>query len=135
MDEMLPSPQLHYLEEIMPQHRLRIATSGMLAQLAAVRSGLGVGVLAHYLAAGTGLVPLLPKEAVWKRTFWLVTHADWYRLRRVRAIWDFMRTAVEAESAFFLAKTVRQTSATGRPGTDPPRLASRLPVEVRRRRR
>jgi DNA-binding transcriptional LysR family regulator len=107
IDELLLSPQLRYLDEIMPRYRLRIASSGMLAQLAAIRAGLGPGVLTHYLAAGTGLVPLLPKEAVWKRTFWLVTHADWYRLRRVRAIWDFIRTTVEAESALFLAKAMR----------------------------
>jgi DNA-binding transcriptional LysR family regulator len=101
IDELLPSPQMHYLDELVPQHRLRISSSGMLAQLTAVRAGLGLGVLAHFLAAGTGLVPLLPEEAVWKRTFWLATHADWYRLRRVRAVWDFMRRTVEAETALF----------------------------------
>ena len=134
IDEMLPSPQLHYLDEIMPSHRLRIATSGMLAQLAAVRSGLGLGVLAHYLAAGTGLVPLLPKEAIWTRTFWLVTHADWYRLRRVRAIWDFMRSAVESESAFFLAEAIGQTNARRKRRSDPSSAATVVSIDIKRRR-
>lgn len=41
IDEMLPSPQLNYLDQLMPKHPLRIASSGMLAQLAAVRAGSG----------------------------------------------------------------------------------------------
>ena len=39
---------------------------------------------------------------LWKHTFWLATHADWYRLTRVRAVWDFLRSAVEAEAVYFL---------------------------------
>jgi len=101
IDELLLSPQLRYLDALVPNHRMRLASSGMLAQLAAVRAGVGLGVLAHYLAAGTGLVRLLPAEAAWKRTFWLATHADWYRLRRVRAVWDFMRRIVDAEQPLF----------------------------------
>ncbi len=54
MDELLPSPQLHYLDDLAPQHRLRVSSSGMLAQLAAVRAGLGFGVLAHFLIEGMG---------------------------------------------------------------------------------
>jgi DNA-binding transcriptional LysR family regulator len=108
VDDLLLSPQLHYLDEILPKYRLRVASSGMLAQLAAIQAGLGPGVLTHYLAAGTGLIPLLPGEAVWNRTFWLVTHADWYRLRRVRAIWDFIRSTVEAEKSLFLPNPIHE---------------------------
>jgi DNA-binding transcriptional LysR family regulator len=132
IDELLPSPQLHYLDELVPQHRLRVSSSGMLAQVAAVRAGLGLGVLAHFLAAGTGLVPLLPKEAVWKRTFWLATHADWYRLRRVRAVWDFVRRAVEAETALFVAKVMRDaTAARERPAAPSVSTAARVANAVR----
>lgn len=101
IDELLPSPQLHYLDDLMPQHRLRVSSSGMLAQLAAVRAGLGLGVLAHFLVEGDDLVALLPDEAIWKRTFWLATHADWYRLRRVRAVWDFIRKICEEDVGRF----------------------------------
>ena len=121
IDEMLLSQQLHYLDEILPAFRLRIASSGMLAQVAAIRAGLGVGVLAHYLARGTGLVPLLPREVVWKRTFWLVTHADWYRLRRIRAIWDFIRATVEAEPGLFVAQGRAARAPAARPRSVPAR--------------
>lgn len=95
VDEMLPSPQLHYLDDLTPNPRLRVSTSGMLAQVAAVRAGLGLGVLAHYLVDGSDLVPVLPGEACWRRTFWLATHSDWYRLRRVKAVWDLLRRICE----------------------------------------
>lgn len=108
MDELRPSPRLDYLNDLSPGLRSRLATSGMLAQLAAVRAGLSVGVLAHYLARGAGLVAILPREAVWKHTFWLATHADWYRLSRVRAVWDFVRSVVEAEAEYFLPSVGRR---------------------------
>lgn len=102
IDELLLSPQLHYLDDFLPSQRMRISSSGMLAQVAAIRAGLGIGVLAHYLVPGHPLVALLPEEANWRRTFWLATHADWYRLRRVRAVWDFVRRVVEGEPRLFL---------------------------------
>lgn len=105
IDELLPSPQLNYLDQLLPQHRLRLSSSGMLAQLAAVRAGLGVGVLAHFLTPGQGLVPLLPKQALWTHTFWLATHADWFRLRRVRVVWEFVRGLVEREGRLFLPRS------------------------------
>ncbi|MFO1415675.1 MAG: LysR family transcriptional regulator [Burkholderiales bacterium] len=103
IDDLLLSPQLRYLDQLEPRPTVRIATSGMLAQLAAIREGLGVGVLAHYLARDARLVQLLPQTATWNRTFWLATHADLYRLRRIRAVWDFLRRIVDEESPFFVS--------------------------------
>lgn len=111
IDELLPSPQLHYLEDLTPNRRLRVSSSGMLVQRAAVRAGLGLGVLAHFLVDGEDLVPVLPGEAVWRRTFWLATHTDWYRLRRIKAVWDFLRKICEEHGGQF-APTVSGASGT-----------------------
>ena len=116
IDELLLSPQLNYLEEIRPPPRVSLASSGMLAQQEAVRAGLCVGVLAHYLARDPELVRLLPEHATWTRTFWLATHADWHRLRRIRVVWDFMRRSVEAAADFF-APAALVPAPGGRPGT------------------
>jgi DNA-binding transcriptional LysR family regulator len=126
MDKQMLSPQLRYLDEFVPEGRLRMASSGMLAQVAAVRAGLGLGVLAHYLVPGTGLVPVLRRETIWKRTFWLATRADSYRQRRVRAMWDFVRGAVEAESALFMAPGARGEGAAA------PVAATARPARTRR---
>lgn len=106
LDDFLLSPQLRYRDDL-PPHRLRVASSGMLAQVVALKAGLGLGVLTHYLAAGTGLVAVLPGVAVWKRTFWLATHVDWYKLQRVRTVWDYVRRIVEDEGELFLARDAR----------------------------
>jgi DNA-binding transcriptional LysR family regulator len=111
IDELLLSPQLRYFDELLPHHRLRLASSGMLAQVTAVRAGLGVGVLTHYLAAGTDLVPVLPGEVIFRRSFWLATHADWYRLQRVRAVWDYVRKLVASEQAFFAPQSPASTES------------------------
>lgn len=109
LDDMLPTPQFHYLEALVPGARPRFTSSGMLAQVAAVRADMGLAILAHYMA-GPDLVPVLPREATWKHTFWLTTHVDWFRLRRVRAVWDFMRRAVEAERGLFMARPAREVA-------------------------
>jgi len=101
LEDLILSPQLNYLDALTPRPRVSVACSGMLAQLEAIREGLCVGVLAYYLARDPALVQLLPDVAMWRRTFWLATHADWYRLRRVRAVWDFLRRVVDEERSFF----------------------------------
>lgn len=101
IDELLFSPQLRYLDDLIAQPRVRIASSGMLAQMSAIQHGLGIGVLAQYMTSGTNLVPLLPAEAVWNRTFWLATHADWYKTHRIRTVWNYLRAIVEAEAGLF----------------------------------
>ena len=68
MEDQLLSPQLRYLDELSPRPVVRLATSGMLAQVAAVRAGLCVSVLAYYLTHDPELVQLLPGIAGWKRT-------------------------------------------------------------------
>ena len=113
IDELLLSPQLNYLDEIEPRPRGAVAASGMLAQSEAVRGGLCVGVLAHYLARDPALVRLFPQEAAWTRTFWLATHADWYRLRRIRTVWDYLRRSVEEAADFFVPPANAGDAAVG----------------------
>ncbi len=134
IDELLLSPQLHYLDDFLPSQRMRISSSGMLAQVAAIRGGLGIGVLARYLVPAHGLVALLPAQAEWRRTFWLATHADWYRLRRVRAVWDYVRRIVEAEPELFLPPAARAPEA-GDDDPAPAATAAAAPGKARRRSR
>ena len=136
IDELLLSPQLHYLDEFLPGQRMRISSSGMLAQVSAIRAGLGIGVLARYLVPGHPLVALLPAEAQWRHTFWLATHADWYRLRRVRAVWDFVRRIVESEPALFLPPTAGAASVvTNAASTPAAATVTRATARARRRSR
>ena len=114
IDDLLLSPQLHYLDELGLEYPLRFRSSGMLAQLSAVRAGLGISALAHYMVDGSGLAPVLPREVAWRRTFWLATHADAFRLRRIRAVWDFVRRTVESSAAIFLPPDAQEATRVPR---------------------
>jgi len=116
IDELLPSPQLHYLDDLTKRRRLRVSSTGMLAQLTAVRAGLGLGVLANFLADDKGLVAVLPGEASWRRTFWLATHSDWYRLRRIKAVWEFLRRICEEHGQRFAPDLGQPTTVVALPG-------------------
>lgn len=84
---------LRYLDEIVAAPRRVFTASGMLAQCAAVEAGIGLGMMTRYVpAAGHDLVVVLPGEIDARRTLWLSAPADLLRLKRVRVVWDFLRT-------------------------------------------
>lgn len=69
------------------------------AQIAAVRAGLGVGVLPHFLARPAGLRLLaadLPGGGRMERPILLVTHEDLAASRRVRAVAEAIASAIVA---------------------------------------
>ena len=70
-------------------------TDDLIAYFQAVRAGLGVGFLADYLARGDSrLVPLLPALRIPPLPIWLTVHREIRTSRRIRAVYDFLATAV-----------------------------------------
>ncbi|MBO9621480.1 MAG: LysR family transcriptional regulator [Sphingomonas sp.] len=59
-----------------------------LAQLAAIRAGLGIGVCQTGLAARDGLVRILPDGLRFDLETWVVCHEDLRSVARVRAVFD-----------------------------------------------
>jgi DNA-binding transcriptional LysR family regulator len=70
-----------------------VRTDHHLAYLAAIRAGLGVGVVHVPLATEPPLVRLLP-EIVHPLDLWLVAHEDLRHLRRVRVVLDHLAEAL-----------------------------------------
>jgi DNA-binding transcriptional LysR family regulator len=76
-----------------------LRTDSDLAQLAAVRAGLGIGVCQVALARRTpGLRRVLPSLS-FALDVWLVMHEDLARVRRVRAVFDHLKAALRAYAA------------------------------------
>lgn len=48
------------------------------------------------------LIKVLPEEAFFQHTFWLAAHADRLRLKRVRVVWDYLRSLAGAHRRLFL---------------------------------
>lgn len=91
IEEMIFAPGLDYLGEVQPQLRATIKSSSIFNQLAAVRGGLGLGILPYYIAAKyPGLDMVLPQQVRLTRTYWLSCHRDVRHMRWAGAVIDFL---------------------------------------------
>lgn len=88
--DLLYSPELNYLDEVVPGLAPRLRSSSILAQAALTAAGGGIAVLPCFLAArDETLVRVLPGTAI-RRSFWLVTHRDIRDAPRVRAFVEWI---------------------------------------------
>ncbi len=82
-----------------------VRSTSVMAQVNAVLSGAALGVLPHFLAAAHGaLIPLLPNELTFTRSYWISVHDDLRRLNRVRAVVDALQAAVREDRALFAGR-------------------------------
>jgi len=72
---------------------LILRTDSDLAQLAAIRAGVGAGVCQVGLAQRSGLVRLFPEVAP-RLEVWVVMHEDMARLHRIRSVFDTLVAAL-----------------------------------------
>jgi DNA-binding transcriptional LysR family regulator len=101
VEDMIPSAELAYATEISRDWRARIEVSTAIGQVAAVRSGTGIGVLHDFMAAEMpDLVPVLPHRTV-TRAYWMVWHENMRVARRVQAVAEFIEAEVQAERPIF----------------------------------
>lgn len=97
IEEMIFAPGLDYLGEVHPALRATVKSSSIFNQLAAVRHGLGVGVLPYYIAAKYPELRLvLPGEVRLTRTYWLTCHRDVRMMRWTGAVIEFLTSALHA---------------------------------------
>ncbi|MCP5158902.1 MAG: LysR family transcriptional regulator [Gammaproteobacteria bacterium] len=103
IDDYLLIPELSFLEKLCDKPNLRFCSTSMLAHKEAVLAGVGLAVLAPYIGVSDSrLTKVLPEEANFQHTFWLVAHADRLRLKRVRVVWDYLRSLSGAHRPLFL---------------------------------
>jgi len=83
VDDLIYAPELHYLDEIRPNLRPRLASSSIRAQRDMIAAGGGIGVLPCFLAEG--LTRVLPDQVLIERRFWLSTHREVHGTARLKA--------------------------------------------------
>ncbi len=99
----LISPQLNYLDDLLPDARIKLRSSNINVHLAAVEAGLGLGVLPSYMATRlASLDVVLPDEIKVTRNFWVSMHEDMRHIRRVIAVWDWIQKVVKEERALII---------------------------------
>ena len=78
------APFHQWLRTALPEARFVCRTDSALAQLGAIRAGLGIG-FAPVALAPDELVRLLAPRPEWEVPLWLVTHVDLHRTAKVQA--------------------------------------------------
>jgi len=91
------SERYRFLAEVIPEPRRSFTTTSVLAQRAAAAAGMGLVILAPYVAQeGSELINVFPSESLITRTLWIATPEDLFRIKRIRRVWDFIREVAEA---------------------------------------
>jgi DNA-binding transcriptional LysR family regulator len=100
--DLLYSPVLDYfsgLEKLTPR---RFECASVVAQMEAVRAGVGIGILHDYALGNFPELQVVLPEMSYMRSYWLVTHADVRSLRRVEEVYSFILSRVRANRGLFL---------------------------------
>lgn len=101
IEEMIDLPELRNLDSQLARNCV-FRSSSIAAQMEAVASGLGFGLLHRFaVAPHMRVVRVLPAAVEVVRSYWMVLHADLARVPRIRAVADFIAQQVRAEAGAF----------------------------------
>jgi DNA-binding transcriptional LysR family regulator len=92
VEDLIPTPELRYLDEILPGLTPRLASSSIQAQRTIVAAGGGIGVLPCFMA--NELVRILPDQVLLERRFWISTHREVHGTARAKAVSSWLRGLV-----------------------------------------
>lgn len=100
IDDIIFLPLLRWFRDSVDQRRVAFRSSSPMAQLAAVKKGVGIGMFPDYMVEHADLKVVLPDKVFDKREFWLTTHEDLRNVPRVSAVFDFIRDLFIAQRAY-----------------------------------
>ena len=100
--DLIYSPVLDYFSGLEKYTARRYECASVVAQLEAVRAGVGVGILHDYAVRQFPELQAVLPEVSYLRTYWLVTHADVRNLRRVEEVCSFILSRVRANRSLFV---------------------------------
>jgi DNA-binding transcriptional LysR family regulator len=79
----------------MTREQFAFRTDDLMAYWQAVRSGVGIGFVADYLArTDSAVMPLLPMLKIPPIPVWLAVHREIRTSKRIRAVYDFLGQAI-----------------------------------------
>lgn len=102
IDDMIFTPGLDYLRDILPGMRASYQSSSIQAQLAAGLAGYGLCILPNFIARRfPALVPIMPEAVHLDRDYWMIRHQENADVPRIRAVADFLREEAGGYEAVF----------------------------------
>jgi DNA-binding transcriptional LysR family regulator len=107
VEDMIFTPGLDYLAEILPGMRAGYQSSSIQAQLQATLAGFGIGILPFFIASRhADLVPILPRALHLERDYWMSFHEDLAAAPRIRVLADFIRRQAGEFGPIFRGETL-----------------------------
>jgi len=103
IEDLIYDEKLRFLEEFVSGLPTVFRSSTIIAQMNALKAGVGIGVIPYFMAhTEKGLVSVLPEHYI-EREFWLQVNPDSRQLARVRATIDFIVDEILACKELFLS--------------------------------
>jgi len=104
VEDLVYSRALDYAGELGQRMKRHYECGSVVAQMEAVRSGHGLGILHDYAAVQfPELIRLLPEQR-FTRSYWLLSHPDTHRTARVAAVHEHLSKVVGAARGIFLRR-------------------------------
>jgi len=100
--DLIYSPALEYFSGLEKYGPRRYECASVVAQLEAVRAGVGIGILHDYAARQYPELRVILPEITFTRTYWIVTHAEVRNLHRIAEVHAFMLERVKANRGLFM---------------------------------
>lgn len=89
VDDLMFTDQLNYMDRLFPASQPVFRSTSILAQFEMCKAGLGLAILPCFMAqSAPELKPVLDKQLVLTRSFWLAAQPERKRLARVEALWQ-----------------------------------------------
>jgi len=106
IDELVYTEELRYERHVAPSAFRPMRANSIVSQYCAARHGQMLAILPCFLAQQCqDLVPVLEDQINITRTFWLAVPAETRHIRRISALWNYLRNVVEANRAYFRGDT------------------------------
>lgn len=112
VDDQAFSPELLYLEGIVPNASSTLRSTSVVAQYMAALQGRALAILPCFLAAPDDrLIEVLPGQVTINRQFWLYYREDLRKLKRITLVADYLRGCAESNREFLLGNTSQMVIA------------------------
>jgi len=100
--DLIFSPALEYFSGLERYGPRRYECASVVAQLEAVRAGVGIGILHDYAARQYPELQVILPEIAFTRSYWIVTHAEVRNLQRIAEVQAFVLERVKANRSLFV---------------------------------
>nr|WP_313520302.1 LysR family transcriptional regulator [Pseudomonas sp.] len=106
VDDLAFSPELLYLERVVPNASSQLRSTSVVAQYLSALQGRALAILPCFLAGpDPRLVELLPQQVQVTRQFWIYYREDLRKLKRITQVSEYLRACTEANRDFLLGES------------------------------